>query len=101
KAAVGLALESDGLRGVLRHRVEDRTQLRILRGDFKDFASLNPSGVDLVIEVDGSRRVRRDPLPLETCLAEDEGLRRNRNVQFLQERPEITVRPLELDLPPP
>ena len=89
------------LRLVIRflvERVKGDAELGVGRRDLDHFAAETEADVDIVVEVERSRRLRRDPFALETRLREYEHLRRKRDVQFLEHRWQVAVVVHELQL---
>ena len=67
---------------VLRERIKRATKLWIRGGDFHNIAPLNPAEVNIIVEVDGSRRPRRNATDLQTGFRKDQRLAGGRNFQM-------------------
>ena len=95
-----LAFELRPHPGLVIDRVENCPQLRIDCRDLDGRAPLHPPDVDGVVEVDGARGCGRDVIDLQARLGRNEQLRRDIDVQFAQQRSQISVLLviLELDL---
>src|SRR5215510_706174 len=62
--------------------------------DFRDFNKLpviHPTDVDIIVEVDRTRRLGSNLRELKTRLRKDENLGRNGNLQLLQEGTKIAI----------
>lgn len=69
---------------VLIQRVKHGSLGRVNRCDFQKSPALHPPDVNIVVEVNGSRRGRPDPLHLGTRLRKNEPLRGKRDVEFVE-----------------
>ena len=79
----------------LVERIEDRAQLGVCHRNFHDVAPADESHVDVIIEIERTRSLWRDPLLLEAGFGEDKSLARQRHVERLQYAPEIPGRCIE------
>jgi len=76
---------------VFIEQVKDRALHRIEGNNFNGFAVVDFADIDIVVEVESSRMVRRDFFVLETGLREDECLRVNWHLQQSKDGLEVTI----------
>ncbi len=89
--------------GGLLQRVEDAAKLRVHLADFHDRRVGNPADVNVVVEKNRTRRLRRNALALKRGFREEQRLRLGRNLQRRQQRVAPAARSgveLELHLAP-
>src|SRR4051812_5713977 len=89
EAVVNLSLKSRFVAGFLTQRIKHRTEGWFRRRDFQHFSVVTKAHVGIVVEINRSRRPRRDSRSLKTCLRKDENLGRNRDLERLQHRLQI------------
>jgi hypothetical protein len=65
-------------------KVEDRSLHRIERCELQGPVTLNPSHINVIVEVDRPRQLRRDVAELETGLGEYQYLRTDWDSQVLE-----------------
>src|SRR5262249_13984887 len=82
QTGVHLAREAWLLLVGLAQHVEDAAQLRVGGGDLQHVAVVAVADVNVVVEVDGARRARRDASALQARLGADKHLRRDGAAQL-------------------
>ena len=98
QARLGLSCRDGLLLARLLERVVRRADGVVDRRDLDHLAAEAEADHHLVVEIDRPRRLGRDPLALQARLREDEDLRRLGDVELAEQRPEVAVLRLELEL---
>src|SRR5262249_30213152 len=91
QAGVGLTDKLRPILLLLLERVEDVAEPRIRAADLEHLAELAITDVHLVVEIQGTRRLRADAMSLQTGLRENEHLRRPGHSQGLQKVRQVTM----------
>ena len=94
EAEPGLAADAGPVVPVRLQVVEDRPQLRVLRGDFEAVRPRRPGDVDAVVEVNGARGFGPDETGQQARLREDQHLGGDGDAEFAQHRRQVGARAL-------
>jgi len=92
QALAGRTVESRSFDGPLAHGVEIGPFVWVYGAQLEHLAVLHPADVDIVVEIDSARCVRRDPALLQAGLREHQHLRARRDLQLLEHGVEIAAR---------
>src|SRR5262249_54829726 len=91
EAFFGLSLNDGGRIVFLRKLVEDRTRFGIDYRNFNELSVIDPPDVDVVVEVNRPRALRRALRQLKTGFRKHQSLRRNGNLELPQQGREVSV----------
>ena len=91
------ALERRPLDLMLVEQIEDRALPGVERDDLDRLAVVHLADVDVVVEVERARRLRRDLLVLEAGLRKHQRLRADRNLEMVEDRLEVAVARLPVE----